>query len=53
MLKLNEPMFIDAISGLAQFAAANRSSMLIPSPAPVVMLMMPSQRRAISGRNWA
>ena len=53
MLKLNDPMFIEAISGLAQFAAASRSSMLIPSPAPVVMLMIPSQREVISGRNRA
>lgn len=53
LLKLNDLMFMEASLGLVQFAAASRSSMLIPNPAPGVMLMMPSQRLAISGRNWA
>ena len=43
MLKLKDPMFIEAISGCAHFAAARRSSSLIPRPPPVVMLTMASQ----------
>ena len=53
MLKFMDPIFMDAISGFAHLAATSRSSMLIPSPAPVVMLTIASQRSLMRGRNCA
>ena len=50
MLKLNEPMLKDAISGLAARGAASRSSSVIFSPPPVVMLITASQDCLITGR---
>ncbi len=51
MPKFIEPMLSEQSSGLARRGAASRSSMLMPSEPPVVMLMTESQFCLMRGRN--